>query len=161
MSLEISIVLYLTKYKIKHLERRAKMKRLRPISSLVAMFLFLAWIVALIPAGASPGAEVDRVKYDFGDVELGSSKSTIITISNTGIEEFFISDIGFQEGSSPDFSITSDPLGEVVEPDESLKVVVTYTPSAVGYVSAVMDIFWVEHLIGGLEHVSLGGAGVL
>jgi len=157
---EVSIVLYLTTYKIRNLESRAKMKRLRLSLSFVVMLILLGWIVALIPVGASPGAEVDPIKYDFGDVKLGSSNSTIITISNTGMELFFISEIGFEAGSSPDFSITSDPLGEVLELSESLKVLVTYTPSTIGNVSAVLRILWVDGEAG-LEHVNLIGGGVL
>lgn len=137
------------------------MKRLRLSSSFAAMFILSGWIVTAIPVGANPGAEVDPVKHDFGDVKLGSSSSTIITISNTEMNSFFISEIGFEVGSSPDFSITSSALGETVDPGESLKVKITYTPSTVGNVSAVLRILWVVDSEAGLEHVSLVGDGVL
>jgi hypothetical protein len=136
------------------------MKSLKLSSSFVAMFVLSGWIVTLIPAGANAEAEVDPLKHDFGDVKLGSSSSTIITISNTGMDRFFISEIGFEAGSSPDFSITSSAIGEVLDPGESLKVEVTYTPSTVGSVSAVLRIFWVDREAG-LEHVSLVGGGML
>lgn len=135
------------------------MKRLRLRPAFVAMFILLGWIFALMPVEADPGAEVDPVKHDFGDVKLGASSSTIITISNNGMDRFFISEIGFEAGSSPDFSITSSALGEVLDPGESLKVEVTYTPSAIGNVSAVLRILWVDREAG-LEHVSLLGRGV-
>jgi hypothetical protein len=134
------------------------MKRQRLSSSFVAMFILSGWVVTLIPVGVNAEAEVDPVKHDFGDVKLGFSNSTIITIRNTGMDRFFISEIGFEAGSSSDFSITSSALGEVLDPDESLKVEVTYTPSKVGNVSAVLRIFWVDRE-SGLEHVSLAGGG--
>ncbi len=135
------------------------MKRLRLRPAFVAMFILSGWIFALMPVEADPGAEVDPVKHDFGDVKLGASSSAIITISNTGMDRFFISEIGFETGSSPDFSITSSVLGEILDPGESLKVEVAYTPSAIGNASAVLRILWVDREAG-LEHVSLLGRGV-
>jgi hypothetical protein len=152
-------VLLLTKDKIKCLEGRATMKRLRLRPAFVAMFILSGWIFALMPVGADSGAEVDPAKYDFGDVKLGASTSAIITISNTGMDRFFISEIGFEAGSSPDYSITSSALGEVLDPGELLKVEVTYTPSAIGNASALLRILWVDRE-SGLEQVSLLGRGV-
>lgn len=135
------------------------MKRLRLRPAFVAMFILSGWIFAFMPVAADPGAEVDPVKHDFGDVKLGATSSAIITISNTGMDRFFISEIGFEAGSSPDFSITSSVLGEILDPGESLKVEVTYTPSSIGNASAVLRIFWVDREAG-LEHVRLLGRGV-
>jgi len=135
------------------------MERLRLSSAFVAMFILWGWMFAVMPIEADPGSEIDPVKYDFGDVKLDSSKSAIITISNTGMDRFFISEIRFETGSSPDFSITSSVLGEILDPGESLKVEVSYTPSAIGNVSAVLRILWVNREAG-LEHVSLLGRGV-
>lgn len=135
------------------------MKRLRLRPAFVAMFILSGWIFALMPVAADPGAEVDPVKHDFGDVKLGATSSAIITISNTGMDRFFISEIRFETGSSPDFSVTSSVLGEILDPGESLKVEVTYTPSSIGNASAVLRIFWVDREAG-LEHVRLLGRGV-
>lgn len=53
-----------------------------------------------------PDIEVSPLKYNFGELKVGSSISTIVTISNVGDLDLTVSDIAFQVGSSNDFSIT-------------------------------------------------------
>lgn len=108
----------------------------------------------------NPDIEVVPSEHDFGNVELGSSSSTIITVTNGGWGNLAIYKVSLQAGSSPDFSITSAPApGTVLSRGESAAVVVTYTPSALGYTSATMDIDWTNGL-SGHTLVSLEGVGV-
>ena len=98
--------------------------------SLIAMFgIVLVFLLGLsAPALADPGVEVDPTEHDFGDVELGSSSSTIIEITNVGWQPQFIDEVSLQAGSSPDFSITSaPPPGAEIASGESLEVEVTFT----------------------------------
>ena len=54
----------------------------------VLSILVLGGLIAYpLTAAASPGIEVFPLEYDFGDVEVGMSSTTIVTISNVG-EDF-------------------------------------------------------------------------
>jgi hypothetical protein len=103
------------------------------------------------------------VAYDFGDVELGSSNSTIITITNQlgGTYEGPLSllDIALLPGGSSDFAITANPAGSTVQPGESADVGVAFAPSVVGYVSGTLQISSDDPVLPLIE-VPLGGVGV-
>jgi len=104
--------------------------------------------------------QVSPEAYDFGDVELGSSSPTIITITNTGgTGDLVLSGISFATGSSGDFAITTNPATTTVLPGESVDVGITFTPTAEGYVSAALQITSDDD-INPLIEVSLGGVGV-
>ena len=117
-------------------------------------------IITVTPGG---NIQVSPEVYDFGDVELGSSSSTIITITNPvgGIHEdpLGLLDISFADGSSGDFAITTNPVDSPVLPGESVDIGVSFTPSAEGYVSAVLQITSDDPVFELIE-VSLGGVGV-
>jgi len=87
-------------------------------------------------------------------------KSTIITITNVGYEIIYINEFGLQTGSSSDFSITSAPEeGTDLLPGEYAEIEVTYTPSDLGYVSAMLRIFWANGEAD-VEYINLEGVGV-
>ena len=118
----------------------------------------MSWLF-MIPT-AQADLEVTPTEYDCGEVELGSSNSTIITIMNTGYEIHIIDEVGFGPGSSPDFSITATPApGAELMPGDDAEVEITYTPSNLGYASATLGIEW-SNGGAGYEQVSLEGFGV-
>ncbi len=81
--------------------------------------------------------DVSPLSHDFGDVELGTSRTVIVTISNVGLGNLTISGITLET----DFAITSvPPASIIVGPNETKDVEITYTPSALGYNSAVLKI---------------------
>jgi hypothetical protein len=83
------------------------MKKLR-LTAICA--LVLTFVVGLsASAQAAPGLEVVPTEHNFGDVQLGSSSSTIITITNNELEPYFIDTVGLASGGSADFSILSAP----------------------------------------------------
>lgn len=135
------------------------MKRLSLIL-VASIFLFLMAVLTTPPlVWPHPGIEVVPSQYNFGDVELGSSSSTIITITNNWLGMLSIT-VSFQALSSPDFSITlAPPPGTLLMSGDSADIEVTYTPSALGAASAVLAISWVNGEIGN-EYVSLDGVGV-
>jgi hypothetical protein len=108
--------------------------------------------------------EVSPAAYDFGDVELGSSSSTIITITNPlwGVYEdpVTIEDISFAEGGSGDFAVTLNPVGSILQPGDSNDVGITFTPSAEGYVTTTLQIES-DDPVSPLIEVMLVGEGVL
>ena len=81
--------------------------------------------------------------YDFGDVEIGTSATYMVHISNIGNAELEVTSVMLDIAGSTDFAITSAPeVPFVVAADESLLVdiEITYTPSAEGAVSTTVLI---------------------
>ena len=83
---------------------------------------------------------VSPLSYNFGEVELGTSESTIITINNSGGVNLDIVDIRFKSGSCGDFAIPSITLPFYITPSGSIGVEVNYTPSQLGSCSAILEI---------------------
>jgi len=110
---------------------------------------------------ACPNIEATPVEYDFGDVEVGTSAMTIVTISNLGNAGLGVNSLGFTAGSSNDFSITASPnIPAVIEPNEFVDVEITYSPSVEGYVAAVLEVAS-DDPDESVEQIALGGAGVI
>jgi hypothetical protein len=104
--------------------------------------------------------QVSPSEYDFGDVELGSSGTAIVTISNVGDANLTVSDIAFDTGSSSDFTITASPLLPVVlVPAGFVDVGLAFAPSALGYFEATLEILS-DDPCEPLVQVSVGGVGV-
>ena len=68
--------------------------------------------------------------YDFGEVPLGSSASTIVTIRNTGTAPLVIYEM--YEFEFPCYSDNAPPSGYVISPGQSLEIEITFTPAYVG-----------------------------
>jgi len=120
----------------------------------------------IIDITVTPGGniKVSPAEYDFGDVELGSSSSTIITIMNplggTYEDPVYIENISLMGGGSGSFEVTVNPAGSTIQPGESNDVGITFTPSAEGYVSTTLQIASDDPVFPLIE-VALGGEGVL
>lgn len=84
--------------------------------------------VSIIPT--EPDIDVTPTSYNFGDVEVGDSRPTVITVSNTGGEVLTVYSVDFDDNSASNpFSFsTSVPLPYEVTPDSPLEIVVTYNP---------------------------------
>ncbi|HUW18724.1 MAG TPA: choice-of-anchor D domain-containing protein [Sedimentisphaerales bacterium] len=109
---------------------------------------------------AAPDIDVLPLDYSFGDVEVGSSATAMVTVSNVGNGNLTLSDITFQAGGSDDFSVSAGPpLPAVVEPDAVIDIEVTYSPSVPGLWLAVLEIFS-DDPDEGLVEVQLNGSGV-
>lgn len=129
------------------------MKKVSLIATLAAIMMFAFGPTA--PALADPYIVVSPMEHDFGDVELGSSSTTMITISNIDGHDLEIYSVSL-EGSA-DFAITMYP-NPIVGSGMSTEVEVAFTPSAEGYSSATLDIES-NDLGNPLVEVELGGAG--
>lgn len=80
---------------------------------------------------------VSPTSHDFGEVGLGSSRTLAVTISNTGCGQLTVTGAGIDT----DFAIVSlPPSSVVVPPNETCQLQVTYTPTVLGYNSAVLKI---------------------
>ena len=115
--------------------------------------------ITVTPVG---NIQVSPEAYDFGDVELGSASSTLITIVNSdpsGSDSLYVSDISLAEGSSADFAITVNPAGSTLQPGDSVDVEIAFAPTATGYAAATLQIAS-DDPFSPLIQVSLGGVGV-
>ncbi len=121
--------------------------------------LMLVAMPSQVAASPDPVLEVSPTEHDFGNVEVNTSVTTIITISNIGGHDLVVT--GISLSGSGDFVITSLPsLPAIIPPPngmaKSIDVEVTYTPAELGYTSAVLEITSNVPAV----QVSLGGEGV-
>ena len=108
-----------------------------------------------------PDIEVAPMMFEFGDVEIGSSSATIVTLSNTGGDDLIVGGIALQAGSSGDYTITmAPPLPATIGTGETVDVTVSYAPTAAGASAAVLEITSNDSNEG-LVQVGLMGNGVL
>jgi hypothetical protein len=105
--------------------------------------------------------EIAPMTVEFGDVEVGTSISTLVTLSNTGIADLIVNSIVFEGGSSPEFSLASShSFPFVISPDSTVDVEITFSPSAEGASSAVLQVISNDPDQPNLE-VDLSGSGVI
>lgn len=122
------------------------------------LHLFLIFILLLLfPYTVQANVDVDPSE-NFGDVELGSSSSAIITIQNVGFEPITIDFITL-EPTGTDFAITSNPEGTVLGSGESADVEVVFSPTELGPATAILAIDWTNGSAG-TAYVALEGVGV-
>ena len=134
------------------------MKKLSII--LVAILISILMLVPTTPALADSNLEVIPKEYDFGEVEVGSSSSTIVSIRNSWYGPVILDALSFEEGSSPDFSRPLPPtLPVVIDPESSIDIVVTYTPSTLGSSLAVLEIDSTNGAVSTI-YITLSGIGV-
>jgi hypothetical protein len=112
------------------------------ISAESIIFLIVLWLSLTSLAFA---IEVMPLEYDFGEVEIGTSSSTVITIVNYTGHPHIITSIAFAEGSSPDFSLATDlEFPMVLESVGFLEVEVVFSPSVAGPLTADLEIFSID-----------------
>ena len=104
--------------------------------------------------------DVAPAAVNFGDVEVGTSQSAMVTISNVGTVDLTVSNISLRTGA--DYAITSAPvLPAIIPVGGSEDVTVTFTPLATGPRPAdYLDIVSNDP-VDGLVSVPLNGTGVM
>jgi hypothetical protein len=119
------------------------MKTLRMALAIVVVFIFG------LPSQVLAHLEVFPTEHDFGDVEVGNSRSTSVTLMNLGDAE-----VGLDTAlrCSADFAIVSTVPANI-SPGGIVDIEVVFTPSATGFVAA-------DPLINGVAVTALGLLGV-
>jgi len=112
---------------------------------------------SIVPPPDEPEIAVNTSAIDFGRVLLGNSVSSLITVTNDGLQTLTVSDLVIF--NNPDFTITSPAVPFDIAPGGSQQVVVDYTPSVTGAVSGSLDIISNDPDEATLT-VSLAGNGV-
>jgi hypothetical protein len=89
-----------------------------------------------------PDIDVSPSTYDFGDVELGTNSSLLLTIFNMGNSNLTVDSMYFTTGSSTDFTIPSLPTFPLtVAPGViGVDIEVVFAPLSVGWLNAVLEI---------------------
>ena len=109
-----------------------------------ASVIFMMILSLSVPSSAS-AIEVTPLAYDFGEVEIGASDSTVITIVNSTGHPHTITGISFREGSSTDFSLATDlEFPMVLESLGLLEVEVVFSPSGAGPLTADLEIISID-----------------
>ena len=128
-----------------------------------SMALMAALGLALIAVDARGDISVTPASYDFGNVEVGTSVSVIITMTNVpgeAVEPLIFFGASLLEGSHGDYTITDTPdLFHILQVGESADIVVTYSPASVGSTNAVLSILSNDPF-NDEELVPLSGTGV-
>jgi hypothetical protein len=136
------------------------MKRRSLISQCVLFAILLIGATVSIPTVAA-GSYLVVVPnaHDFGEVEIGSSSTTIIIMLNTNGHPIEFYDISLKAGSSDDFYIVSDLVFPFkVDPTYSFDVEIAFSPTSEGASVAVLQI--ISDADNPLVEVDLVGVGV-
>ena len=78
--------------------------------------------------------------FDFGRVEIGSSKNVSFTILNTGNIALNLSETSLITSSNTVFAIQSQPVTKTLIPGASVSFTVRFTPTAEAEITASIDI---------------------
>ena len=139
------------------------MKKLSLILVATVAFLFMAVFAVVFPLNvqANPDTlEVLPTDHDFGDVEVGTTVTTIVSMTNINGSDVEVFGLGFQAGGSVAYSmVDAPPVPFIVIPGETVEVEVAFSPSAAGYVTAVLAVESTDSL-NHVHGVFLGGVGV-
>ncbi len=78
----------------------------------------------------SPEIAIDSSKIDFGEVELGQSRDTVIIIENIGYGPLVLSDPMIVGPDAPDFSTSIQPTYSLL-PGERISFTITFAPLSI------------------------------
>jgi hypothetical protein len=92
------------------------MKRQKTILLLAAIFIAIFSVTVLLPNLSE--AAISATEYVFGEVELGSSKTTFVSISNLDSTSVTLTGLVFAKMSCSDFSVVSLPESMMIPPME-------------------------------------------
>lgn len=110
------------------------------------------------PPSASASVGVIRLSstdLQFGQIEVGTTNSQVLTITNAGSDPYRPQLAG-GGSSSPVFESVQDCAGRTLRAGQSCAMTYTFKPTQVGTVRDVVD-FWVDNTT---VHISLSGTGV-
>jgi hypothetical protein len=133
---------------------------MRKLSLAGICVVVLIFVVGLFTPAKADQLEVLPTQHDFGDVEVGTTVTTIVSMRNSNGSAVTVESIGFQAGGSGDFSLVNAPPTPFdLALNETVEVVVAFSPSDVGYVSAVLQIDSTDWS-NPTQEVTFGGTGV-
>ena len=125
----------------------------------IAIFVIFAATALFLPGITI--ASVSPPSWDFGEVELGSSRAAIVRISAPDTQAVvLLTAFRLGLGSASDFSVkTTIPVSGIqLLPGQIVNIEIVYTPSAIGFTSDGLYIYTDPR--GYEEKVDLNGTGI-
>jgi hypothetical protein len=86
-------------------------------------------------------AAIDPTSYDFREVEVGISQTTVVNITNLGEASTEISGVVFDRTSCSDFFVVYAPLHTPIPPNGTVSIEIGYRPSSVGTCTDALRIY--------------------
>jgi len=106
------------------------------------LFVFLAMLVAgSILAPNFSQAAISFSQHDFGEIEMGTTSTVVLTITNQQVTTTTITGLVFVNTTCSDFAIISHPDPMTIDYNQSIDIVVGYTPSIEGTCSDTLRIY--------------------
>lgn len=110
-------------------------------SSKILMNVLIIFLIAILSPDFSESA-IDTQGYDFGNVEVGSTQTNVVNISNPNYASVVLTGISFAPDSCNDFSMgASFSIPKTIQPGESVNVEIIYSSNFVGECSATLEIY--------------------
>jgi hypothetical protein len=133
----------------------------------IAAFVLGTLLTAAPPAWAQPDIDVSPLAVDFGEVEIGLTVSTIVTVTSVGHDILTVFDFLMSPVSDPAFLVADAPDAPVflwpidLDPSKATAdVVLTFTPTAPGQVFGEFEVYS-DDPDDPLVIVGLSGTGVV
>ncbi len=104
----------------------------------------------------TPGISFSPSSVDFGNVNLGTSSTQLITVTNTGSANLSITAVGVGGTNRLDFKQTNN-CKKTVAPGGTCTITVTFTPALAGTRSATLSV--TDNVAGSPQSISLTGLG--
>jgi hypothetical protein len=96
----------------------------------------LGWLAS------EPDIALSQTEYDFGQTDIGTTRSGVITVSNLGNASLTILSLELAQDDDMEFSFTPwQVLPVTLAPDESIDIEILYSPAAQGSAQAALSIF--------------------
>ena len=121
----------------------------------------LFFIIGLTAASLLPDtleAAIAPTSYDFKEVEVGGSQTTVVNITNLGDASTELSGVVFDRTNCSDFYVVSVPLNIPIPPNGTLGVEIGYTPSSVGTCTDTLRIYTGNPFP---NNVTVSGTGIM
>ncbi len=141
-------------------EGERKKNEMRTFGLISRSLIIVSFLLAMSATEPARAIEVMPLTYHFGEVEVGASSSTVITIVNYTGHSHILTTVAFSEGSSADFSLaTVLDLPMTLESLDRLELEIVFSPSTTGLLLADLRIYSIDNSLK-IVTVSLhGGTG--
>ena len=111
------------------------------IRSKILMFLLIT-VCFGIPCNSYSQTSMSTTVYDFGDLQVGSTKTTLVKIANLDSNnDVKIDGYSFGLTTCMNFSVVTQPSAMTIPPDGSIEIEIGYAPTFVGNCSDTLRIF--------------------
>jgi len=115
------------------------MKRQKTILFSSAIFIMIFSVAVLLPNLSE--AAISSTGYFFGEVQLDSSKTTLVSISNLDSTSVTLTGLVFAKTNCSDFYVASPPQSMMIPPNGTINVEIGYSPSTVGDCADILRIY--------------------